>query len=109
MYVSVLKQRFVRRQVLGLPLTLTLTLTLTLPPTPSPDPTPNPNPNPTPNNLTPNRQADLSDAELAELWRLPLAEAFANHASGFVDARINAGSSQNVAHVHLKAQLYLPT
>lgn len=52
------------------------------------------------------RQADLSDGELAELWRLPLAEAFASHASGFVDARINAGSSQNVAHVHLKVWLH---
>jgi len=63
MYVSVLKQRFVRRQ------------------------------------------ADLSDRELAELWRLPLTEAFSSHASGFVDARINAGGMQNVAHVHLKVWL----
>jgi diadenosine tetraphosphate (Ap4A) HIT family hydrolase len=48
------------------------------------------------------RQSALSDAELLELWQLPIAEACANHASGIVDARVNAGSAQNVAHVHLK-------
>ena len=50
------------------------------------------------------RQRALSDVELAELWRLPMAEAF-SHANGFVDARINAGDAQNVAHVHLKVWL----
>lgn len=50
------------------------------------------------------RQCALSDAELAELWRLPMSEAF-SHANGFVDARINAGDAQNVAHVHLKVWL----
>jgi len=51
------------------------------------------------------RQSALSDAELSELWRLPMAECFKKHARGFVDARINAGSAQNVAHVHLKVWL----
>ena len=51
------------------------------------------------------RQSALSDAELSELWRLPLRQCFQHHARGFVDARINAGSAQNVAHVHLKVWL----
>jgi len=46
-------------------------------------------------------QSELSDAELAELWRLPLT-LLSRHASGLVDARVNAGSNQNVAHLHLK-------
>ena len=48
------------------------------------------------------RQTELTDEELGELWRLPMALAFEAHASGFVDARLNAGGYQNIAHVHLK-------
>ena len=48
------------------------------------------------------RQSELSDAELGELWRLPIELAFAHHESGMVDARLNAGGFQNIAHLHLK-------
>ena len=47
------------------------------------------------------RQSELTDVELAELWRLPVRRA-ATLPSGMVDARLNAGSFQNVAHLHLK-------
>ena len=48
------------------------------------------------------RQSELSDTELGELWRLPIEFACSRHESGIVDARINAGGFQNVAHLHLK-------
>eukprot|EP00928_Gymnodinium_smaydae_P095500 TRINITY_DN822_c0_g2_i1.p1 TRINITY_DN822_c0_g2~~TRINITY_DN822_c0_g2_i1.p1 ORF type:complete len:308 (+),score=42.86 TRINITY_DN822_c0_g2_i1:946-1869(+) len=46
------------------------------------------------------RQSELSDAELAELWRASAAVAESH--GGFQEMHLNAGSFQNVAHLHLK-------
>uniref|UniRef100_A0A7S0AES7 Uncharacterized protein n=1 Tax=Pyrodinium bahamense TaxID=73915 RepID=A0A7S0AES7_9DINO len=46
------------------------------------------------------RQSELSDAELAALWRAAASVA-ATH-GGFRDMHLNAGTFQNVAHLHLK-------
>mmetsp|Transcript_6167 Transcript_6167/g.15814 ORF Transcript_6167/g.15814 Transcript_6167/m.15814 type:complete len:98 (+) Transcript_6167:2-295(+) len=46
------------------------------------------------------RQTELSDAELGALWGMA-AQASAHHGS-FEDMRINAGTFQNIAQLHLK-------
>lgn len=46
------------------------------------------------------RQAELSDPELAALWRT--AAMMAEDHGGFEEMHLNAGNFQNVAHMHLK-------
>ena len=54
------------------------------------------------------RQTELSDDELAELWKLPMdllvnkEDGKANSGFKYLDCRINTGAYQNIAHLHLK-------
>lgn len=47
------------------------------------------------------RQSQISDEALAELWRRPI-RLISKIEGGFTLARVNAGSFQNLAHLHLK-------
>lgn len=61
------------------------------------------------------RQSELSDEQLQTLWRTALDVVEQQHrAEGgtapdlFVDIRINSGSFQNIAHLHLKVWMHEP-
>ena len=61
------------------------------------------------------RQSELSDEQLKDLWRTALDVVEQRHrAEGdaaqdlFVDIRINSGSFQNIAHLHLKVWMDEP-